>query len=329
MIPRQYQEGAPHLTRAKILGTILQTTLNGPVTFTGVGLHSGKPVRMTVHPATAEHGIWFRRTDVTDRDALIPARYDVVHQSPLCTKIINDAGTELSTVEHIMAALAGCGIHNALVDVNGPEVPILDGSSAQFVEGLLSRGLRVQDTEVRVIEILKPVEVHNGDAWARLEPADELRIDFHIDFDEEAIGVQEKGLQMANGAFVRELSNCRTFCRRAEVEWMQDNGLALGGVAGENAVVFDGAVVESGAGLRHSDEPVRHKMLDALGDLALAGAPIMGHYTGFRAGHAMTNSLLRALFAQPDAFRLVTCDREMQARLPGVGVHLDEIPAVA
>ncbi|WP_412565902.1 UDP-3-O-acyl-N-acetylglucosamine deacetylase [Thalassobius sp. MITS945101] len=307
----------------------MQTTLNGPVTFTGVGLHSGKPVRMTVHPASPEHGIWFRRTDVTDCDALIPARYDVVHQSPLCTKIVNEAGTTLSTVEHIMAALAGCGIHNAMVDVNGPEVPILDGSSAQFVKGLLSRGLRSQETPVRVIEILKPVDVRKGDAWARLEPADELRIDFHISFEEEAIGVQEKGLQMANGAFVRELSNCRTFCRRAEVEWMQDNGLALGGVAGENAVVFDGAVVESGAGLRHADEPVRHKMLDALGDLALAGAPILGHYTGFRAGHAVTNDLLRALFAQPDAFRMVTCDRDMQARLPGVGVHLDEIPAVA
>lgn len=329
MITHQYEDGAPHLTRAKILGTILQTTLNGPVTFTGVGLHSGKPVRMTVHPASPEHGIWFRRTDVTDCDALIPARYDVVHQSPLCTKIVNEAGTTLSTVEHIMAALAGCGIHNAMVDVNGPEVPILDGSSAQFVKGLLSRGLRSQETPVRVIEILKPVDVRKGDAWARLEPADELRIDFHISFDEEAIGVQEKGLQMANGAFVRELSNCRTFCRRAEVEWMQDNGLALGGVAGENAVVFDGAVVESGAGLRHADEPVRHKMLDALGDLALAGAPILGHYTGFRAGHAVTNDLLRALFAQPDAFRMVTCDRDMQARLPGVGVHLDEIPAVA
>lgn len=307
----------------------MQTTVNGPVKFTGVGLHSGKPVRMTVLPATPDHGIWFRRTDVTDRDALIPARFDVVNQSPLCTKLLNEAGTDVSTVEHIMAALAGCGIHNALIDIDGPEVPILDGSSAQFVKALLSRGLRQQGEPVRVLQILKPVEVRKGEAWARLTPADELRIDFHIDFVDAAIGVQEKGLQMANGAFVRELSDSRTFCRRSDVEWMQANGLALGGVPGENAVVFDGAVVESGKGLRHADEPVRHKMLDALGDLALAGAPILGHYTGYRAGHAITNDLLRALFAQPDAYRLVTCDDSMLARLPGVGVHLNEIPAVA
>lgn len=308
----------------------MQNTVNSPVQFTGVGLHTGKPVRMTVHPAAPDHGIVFRRTDITDVDALIPARFDAVNQSPLCTRLENAAGTCISTVEHIMAALAGCGIHNALIDVDSVEVPILDGSSAQFVRGLLTVGLRVQDRPVQAIEILKSVEVRKGDAWARLTPADELRIDFHIDFDEAAIGVQEKQLQMANGAFVRELSDSRTFCLRADVEWMQQNGLALGGVPGENAVVFDGALVESGkGGLRHADEPVRHKMLDALGDLALAGAPLLAHYTGHRAGHGITNDLLHALFAQPDAYRIVTCDSAMMARLPGVGVHMDEIPAVA
>lgn len=284
---------------------------------------------MTVHPATPDHGVWFRRTDVLDHDAMVPARFDAVNQSPLCTKIENAAGTYVSTVEHLMAALAGCGIHNALIDIDGPEVPILDGSSAQFVKGLLARGLRQQGEAVRAIQILKPVLVEKDGAWARLDPADELSIDFHIDFTDEAIGRQDKVLQMANGAFVRELSHCRTFCRRADVEWMQENGLALGGVPGENAVVFDGALVESGKGLRHADEPVRHKMLDALGDLALAGSPILGAYTGHRAGHGITNDLLRALFAQPDAYRLVTCDAAMLARLPGVGVHMDEIPAVA
>lgn len=318
------------MTGAKHLGTILQNTVNSPVQFTGVGLHSGKPVRMTVHPASPDHGIVFRRTDVTDVDALIPARFDAVNQSPLCTRLENAAGTAISTVEHIMAALAGCGVHNALIDVDSLEVPILDGSSAQFVRGLLTAGLRAQGQAVQAIEILKPVEVRKDDAWARLTPADELRIDFHIDFDEAAIGVQEKQLQMANGAFVRELSDCRTFCMRSDVEWMQKNGLALGGVPGENAVVFDGAIVESGkGGLRHADEPVRHKMLDALGDLALAGAPLLAHYTGHRAGHGITNDLLHALFADPSNYRIVTCDSAMMARLPGVGVHLDEIPAVA
>ncbi|MFY0682570.1 MAG: UDP-3-O-acyl-N-acetylglucosamine deacetylase [Thalassovita sp.] len=307
----------------------MQTTLKGPVSFTGVGLHSGNPVRMTLRPATPEHGIWFRRTDVVDRDTMIPARFSAVNQTPLCTRIENEAGVGVSTVEHIMAALAGCGVHNVLIDIDGPEVPTLDGSSAQFVHGILSKGLREQKEALRAIQIIKPVKVTRGDAWARLTPADELRIDFHIDFVDEAIGVQDKQMSMANGAFVRELSNCRTFCRRADVDWMQANGLALGGVPGENAVVFDGAKVESGKGLRFADEPVRHKMLDALGDLALAGAPLLAHYTGFRAGHAVTNDLLRALFAQPDAFRLVKCDTAMRARLPGVGVHLNEIPVLA
>ncbi|MCG7494790.1 UDP-3-O-acyl-N-acetylglucosamine deacetylase [Thalassobius sp. Cn5-15] len=306
----------------------MQNTVTQPVTFTGVGLHSGQPVQMTVRPAAPGTGIWFRRTDVTDRDPMLPARYDAVNQSPLCTLLENGDGTTLSTVEHIMAALAGCGIHNAQIDVDGPEVPILDGSSAQFVRELLTAGLEPQDAPVQVIEVLKPVEVRKGDAWARLTPADELRIDFHIDFAVAAIGVQEKHLRMANGAFVRELSDSRTFCLRSEVDWMQENGLALGGVAGENAVVFDGALVESGKGLRHMDEPVRHKMLDALGDLALAGAPLLAHYTGHRAGHGITNDLLRALFSRPDAYRIVTCDTAMMDRLPGAGVHLDEVPAI-
>ncbi|CUH66471.1 UDP-3-O-[3-hydroxymyristoyl] N-acetylglucosamine deacetylase [Thalassovita gelatinovora] len=311
-----------------MLGKILQTTLKGPVTFTGMGLHSGKPVRMTLRPAMADQGVWFRRTDVLYKDAMVAARWDAVNQSPLCTRIENDSGVSVSTIEHVMAALAGCGVHNALIDIDGPEVPILDGSSASFVRGILYKGLREQAEQVRAIKILRSVEVRRGDAWARLDPHDELQIDFHIDFSDAAIGVQEKSLSMANGSFVRELCDCRTFCRQADVDAMRENGLALGGTL-DNAVVVEGDKVLSPGGLRRSDEPVRHKMLDALGDLALAGAPIVGHYVGHRAGHAMTNDLLRALFAQPDAFRMVTCDRNLMARLPGVGVHPGEIPAVA
>ncbi|MBY5932147.1 UDP-3-O-acyl-N-acetylglucosamine deacetylase [Tateyamaria omphalii] len=307
----------------------MQTTVKGPVVFTGCGLHSGRPARLTIRPAMAEHGIWFCRTDITDRDALIPARYDAVHQSPLCTTLVNDAGVSVGTVEHIMAAIAGCGVHNALIEIDGPEVPIVDGSALPFVRGIMQRGLRRLPARVRALEVLKTVTVTHGDASASIAPAKEMRIDFHIDFADSAIGRQSKSLNMANGSFARELSDSRTFCRKDDVKNMQANGLALGGAPGVNAVVFDGDRVSSPGGLRHADEPVRHKMLDALGDLALAGAPLIGHYTGVRAGHTLTNQLLRELFATPDAVRMVTCDPDMTARLPGAGLVWDEIPEVA
>ncbi|MBN2905667.1 MAG: UDP-3-O-acyl-N-acetylglucosamine deacetylase [Rhodobacteraceae bacterium] len=305
----------------------MQTTLKSSIAFTGTGLHTGRAVRMVVHPASAEYGIWFRRTDLDGPDALIPARWDVVTPSRLCTRLANDRA-EVSTVEHIMAALAGCGIQNALIEIDGPEVPIMDGSAAPFVAGFLSRGLRELAAPVRALRILEPIEVREGDAIASLTPADMLEIDFHIDFDDAAIGRQDKRLNMANGTFVRELCDSRTFCRNADVQAMRANGLALGGTM-ENAVVVEGDKVLSPGGLRHSDEAVRHKMLDALGDLALAGAPILGRYHGHRAGHALTNRLLRAMFARPGSFRLETCSDGQAARLPGIGVHHGDLMAVA
>ena len=302
-----------------MLGLNVQTTIKTPVSFTGVGLHSGQPVRITVQPASAEYGIWFHRRDVLDRDAMIPARWDSVERAQLCTRLVNHAGVTVSTVEHLMAALAGCGIHNALIQIDGPEVPILDGSSAPFVAGFVKSGLRRLNAPIRAIRVLKPVEVREGQAVARLEPADGFEIDFSIEFADAAIGAQSKSLSMANGAFVRELCDSRTFCRQADVDVMHKNGLALGGTL-ENAVVVDGAEILSPGGLRHSDEAVRHKMLDAVGDLALATCPILGRYVGLRAGHALTNSLMRHLFSRPDAFRMVTCDATMAAKLPGTGV---------
>ncbi|MGB8813184.1 MAG: UDP-3-O-acyl-N-acetylglucosamine deacetylase [Paracoccaceae bacterium] len=304
----------------------MQNTLKSAAVFTGLGLHSGTAVRMVVRPASADYGIWFRRTDVTSGDALIPARWDAVVPSKLCTLVANPSGASVSTIEHLMAALAGCAIHNALIEIDGPEVPILDGSAVPFVQGFLARGIREQASQVRAIRILKSVEVRDGEAVARLDPSDMLEIDFRIDFADTAIGVQEKRLNMANGAFVRELCDSRTFCRQQDVDVMRANGLALGGTL-DNAVVFQGDRVLSPGGLRHVDEPVRHKMLDALGDLALAGAPVLGRYTGIRAGHAMTNRLLRALFAQPDAFAYVDCGLQTGCKLPGVGVHRSDIPA--
>jgi UDP-3-O-[3-hydroxymyristoyl] N-acetylglucosamine deacetylase len=307
----------------------VQTTIKTPAEFEGVGLHSGAPARLTILPAPVNRGIVFRRLDCNQINCEIPARWDRVNQSPLCTRLESETGVALSTVEHVMAAVAGCGIHNAVIEVDGPEVPILDGSAAPFVRGILRQGVRRQEAPIHALRVRKPVEVRRGDASARLMPHETLLIEFAIDFEDRAIGRQRKMLNMSNGSFVRELSDSRTFCRQADVDAMRANGLALGGNPGENAVVFDGDRVLSPGGLRHADEPVRHKMLDALGDLALAGLPILGHYQGFRAGHALTNDLLRSLFADLDAFEVVRCTPEMVARLPGAGVHWGEIPAVA
>ncbi len=296
----------------------MQATLKKMVTFAGVGLHSGAPARLDIHPAPADHGIVFRRADL-DPAVDIVARWDNVTPSKLCTLLDNGAGVTLSTVEHVMAALAGTGLHNALIVVDGPEIPILDGSAAPFVRGILRAGIAMQSAQLRAIRVLRPVEVREGAAFARLSPADHLEIEFHIDFVDAAIGRQQKTLDMANGAFLRELADSRTFCRQADVDAMRKNGLALGGTY-TNAVVVDGAQVLSPGGLRHTDEAVRHKMLDAMGDLALAGAPLLARYTGHRAGHAMTNRLLRALFADPTAWTWETCSPALEDRLPGAGV---------
>ena len=204
----------------------MQKTIKSSIAFSGVGLHSGRSARVTILPAGAGHGIWFRRTDILVGDGMVAAQWDAVEQTPLCTRIVNRAGVAVSTIEHIMAALAGCGVHNALIEVDGPEVPILDGSAAAFVRGILATGVIELAAPVQAIKLLKPVEVHSGAAWARLDPAAVLQINFHIDFEDAAIGVQTKSLNMSNGSFVRELANSRTFCRKADVEMMRANGLA-------------------------------------------------------------------------------------------------------
>lgn len=283
---------------------------------------------MSILPASAEYGIWFRRVDIEDRDNLIAARYNNVTDTRLCTNIANDAGASVSTVEHLMAALAGCGIHNALVELDGPEVPIMDGSSDRFVREILTAGVRTLDAPVRVIRVLERVEVEYDGVAVSIEPLDHLEINFSIDFPDAAIGRQSKQLNMANGAFVRELRNSRTFCRKADVDWMLSQGLGLGGNL-QNAIVVDGDKVLSPGGLRHRDEFVRHKMLDALGDIALAGAPIIGRYSGVRAGHAATNKLLRKLFSNPMAYEMVTCDAETATKLPGVGIKASDLSKVA
>jgi UDP-3-O-[3-hydroxymyristoyl] N-acetylglucosamine deacetylase len=258
-------------------------------------------------------------------DQMVGADWSNVVHSPLCTQLINEAGTSIATVEHLMAALAGCGIYNALIEIDGPEVPILDGSAQPFVRGFMAAGITDLGQESLSICILKTVEVCADQAMARLSPSAMLEIAFSIDFVDQAIGYQEKTLNMSNGAFVRELCDSRTFCMQDDVDVMLSRGLALGGTL-ENAVVFDDGKVLSPGGLRHKDEPVRHKMLDALGDLALAGAPILGRYEGVRAGHALTNKLLRALFSDPLAYALTPVTSSMGHLLPGMGLKKSDIP---
>jgi len=280
----------------------MQSTLSKSVSFTGVGLHGGKPARMAIRPAPAGAGVWFCRVDVSDRDQMIPARYDAVSDTRLCTVLANPAGVSVSTVEHVMAALAGCGVDNALIDIDGPEIPIMDGSAQVFVDAIQTAGLSFTDTPRRALRILSPVMVERGDARAELHPADAFAMDFSIAFDDAAIGRQRHAMTLDADGFARDLADCRTFTRLAEIEQLRAHGLALGGSL-DNAVVVDGARVLNPGGLRRPDEFVRHKMLDAVGDLALAGAPIIGRYVGDKAGHALTNTLLRALFARPDAWR--------------------------
>ena len=302
---------------------IYQKTLRNSIRCTGVGVHSGNLVNMTLKPAVAGSGIVFRRTDVAAEIADIPARFDTVSELVMCTTVKNDANVKVATIEHLMAAFSGSGVDNAIVELDGPEVPVMDGSSAPFVSAILKAGIQKLNSPIRVIRILQPVKVVVDDCEVSLSPSETLKMDFEIDFEDEAIGHQEKKLNMANGSFVRELSNCRTFVRRSDVDHLQSMGLALGGSL-DNAIVVDKDVVLNPEGYRRSDECVGHKMLDALGDLYLAGAPILGEYKGKRAGHRATNLLLHTLFTQTNAWEMVQCPNHVSHDLPGADISWDD-----
>ena len=306
----------------------MQTTVSKPIIFEGIGLHKGLRSKLVVLPADIDSGICFKRTDVKSGNNLVRALLGNVTNSELCTRLANSDGVCVSTIEHLMAALAGCGVNNALVEIDGPEVPILDGSALAFVREILKAGIKLQKQSLKAVRILKAVRYVQELAWAKFEPSANPKMSFSIEFTEEAIGTQSKTLDLSNGSFVRELCDSRTFCRYSEVEAMRSKGLALGG-SYENAVVVDGKNILSPGGLRHSDEPVRHKMLDALGDIALAGYPIIGHYSGYRAGHGITHGLLRNLFSDPKNYDIISCDKEIVNSLPGTGVKLSEVCKVA
>ena len=306
-------DGAPQIVFADTVSwdaTNWQRTLKAPISCVGVGLHSGRRVSLTLRPAEPGHGIVFRRTDL-GRD--IPARFDRVVDTRLATVLGHPtwASARVSTVEHLMAALSALGVDNVLVELDGPEVPALDGSAAPFVFLIECAGLVEQAAERSVIEIRRPVRVTDGRSFAELRPAlpgqRGLDMALSIDFAAAAIGRQALSLRLNADSFRAELARARTFTLLQEVEQLRAAGLAQGGSL-DNAIVVDGARVLNPGGLHMRDEFARHKLLDAVGDLALAGAALSGRFIAHCSGHGLNHRLLRALFAEADAWREVATE---------------------
>lgn len=289
-----------------------QRTLKNTIRATGVGLHGGQKVFMTLRPAAVDTGIVFRRTDL-DPVVEIPARADLVTETMLCTGLSRGAA-KVMTVEHLLSALAGLGIDNCYVDLSAPEVPIMDGSAGPFVFLLQSAGIQEQAAPKRFIRIKAPVEVRDGDKIARFEPFDGFKLDFTVEFDHPAIPASRSRavIDFSTTNYVKEVSRARTFGFMRDLEFMRERNLGLGGSM-DNAIVLDEFRVLNEDGLRYADEFVRHKVLDAVGDLYLAGAPLLGHFHGVRSGHALNNRLLRALFADAAAWRVVEMSSEPSA----------------
>lgn len=282
----------------------MQNTIQSEASISGVGLHSGKIVTLTVRPAAANSGIVFVRTDVEGKDNIIPALWNAVVDTQLCTMIGNADGVSVGTIEHLMSALRGMNIDNAVIELDGPEVPVMDGSAMPFVELIEAAGVARQSAPRRMIRILKPVIVEQEGKRAALRPSEGSIFGGEIEFSHPGIGRQSFETELLNGNFRHDIADSRTFGFLHEVEWMRSKGLARGGSL-ENAIVLDQAGVMNPEGLRHADEFIRHKLLDAIGDLYLAGAPIIGAYEGYKAGHAINNAVLHALFADEMAWEFV------------------------
>ncbi|MDH3240969.1 MAG: UDP-3-O-acyl-N-acetylglucosamine deacetylase [Alphaproteobacteria bacterium] len=308
-----------------------QKTLKNAIGCSGVGLHTGAKVSMTICPAKPDSGIRFKRTDIPGGQAVIPGVWDYVVESKLCSALANSDGVEIKTIEHLMAAFSGLGIDNALVEINGPEVPIMDGSAAPFVFLIECAGIMEQDLPKTAIKVLKPVTVGEGKSKAMLVPGDGFSVTFNIEFDSPLVASQDHFVQFANGTFKSEISSARTFGFEHEVAAMRACGMLRGGSL-DNAVVVSGEKVLNDSGLRYDNEFVRHKILDSVGDLYLAGAPIIGHFRGSRSGHAMNHRLLAALFADPEAWTKVPMPKapahEIEPEVSAFG-FADELPAAA
>lgn len=298
-----------NISNQKSTKVLRQKTLKTAINCSGIALHSGEKVSITLNPAKADTGIVFKRTDIAGNGALIPATYDNVTETMLCTKIGNAEGVSVSTIEHLMAALSGCAIDNLLVEINGAEMPVMDGSSAPFVFLIECAGTKELNAPRKAIRIEKPVSVEDKGRFAGFEAAQGTILDFTIDFDNPTVARQHHSLHMGRGVFKEEISRARTFGFLNEVEYMRANGLARGGSL-DNAVVISAEGVMNDGGLRFENEFVRHKILDAVGDLSLAGMPIIGRYTGICSGHYMNNQLLHALMANQDAWSVVHMTQE-------------------
>jgi UDP-3-O-[3-hydroxymyristoyl] N-acetylglucosamine deacetylase len=288
----------------KILFSNYQRTIKHPISCFGIGLHTGLNISLTLLPADEDTGILFCRTDIESSNSFIPAKYDMVSGTMLGTTLSNKTGVQVSTVEHLMAAIWGCRINNLLIKINGPEIPIMDGSAEPFVFMLECAGFVEQNKGRKVIEVLNKVEIKEGDAYASVEPSPEFSVTMEIDFPNKIIANQKCFFDSRSFSFKMDLCRARTFGFVHEVEKLRSMGLALGGSL-DNAIVIDEDRILNTEGLRYKDEFVRHKVLDSIGDFNLAGAYIKGHFHGIKSGHAINNKLLHKLFSNENAWRVV------------------------
>ncbi len=287
----------------------MQQTLRSVIEMSGIGLHSGRTVSLRILPASADHGVVFKRTDLEEGKNLIPARHDNVVDTRLCTMIANEFNARVGTIEHLMAALRGCGIDNAMIELDAAEVPVMDGSSVAFVTAIDAVGIQEQTAPRRAIKILKDITVRDGDKIVRLSPSNVPVYAGRIEFSHASIGAQDYTLKLVNGNFRHDIADCRTFGFLKEAEMLRAAGLGLGGSL-DNAIILDDEGVMNPDGLRCTDEFIRHKILDAVGDLSLGGY-ILGRYDGVKGGHALNNAVLHALFADPTAWMEVDLYGEM------------------
>lgn len=288
---------------------IKQRTLKNVIRATGVGLHSGEKVYLTLRPAAANVGIIFRRVDLNE-PVIIPAKAENVGDTQLSTTLIQD-GVRISTVEHLLSAIAGLGIDNIYIDVSAPEVPIMDGSAGPFVFLLQSAGIEEQSEAKRYIKIKRKITVSDGDKWASFEPFNGFKVSFSIDFKHPVFKtrLQQASIDFSSTSFVKEISRARTFGFMKDIETLRQRNLALGGSM-DNAIVVDDFRVLNEDGLRYEDEFVKHKILDAIGDLYLLGHSLVGEFIGHKSGHELNNRLLRALLAEKDAWEEVTYEED-------------------
>jgi UDP-3-O-[3-hydroxymyristoyl] N-acetylglucosamine deacetylase len=284
-----------------------QRTLRWPIQYVGLGLHSGRRVSMSLKPAGPDTGIAFLRKDVPAGTGWIPARWYHAAESELCTVLLNDQGVQVGTVEHLLAALRGCGVDNALIELDGPEVPIMDGSSEPFVSLIERMDTVTQPAARHAIWVQRPVELRQGEAYAILMPSRAPRITVSIDFADTAIGAQTLSVELVDEAFRRDVARARTFGFAHQLAELRSRGLARGGSL-RNAVLVDGDRIVNREGLRYQDEFVRHKILDAYGDLSLAGVTVLGHYYAHRPGHALNQALVRALFHERGSWSYLSLD---------------------